>query len=404
MGTWRMAWRNLWRNRRRSLVTLSATTLALLVMIVFSGLFQGYLAGMERKILELELGDIQIFAGDYRDSPSLYTRVGDAEALTRRLEAAGFRASPRVLGGGLAAAGDSSVGAMLVGVEVARDAQVSRTHASVARGAWLDPADPRGVVVGWRLARTLGVEPGGELLLLSQAADGSTANALYRVRGVLKGIGEGIDRGGVYLNVAALRELLAIPDGVHQIVVRRPEALPLPAATAEARRLAPELDVKSWRELSPTLASYLDSTRGSVYVMFFIVYIAIGIVILNAMLMAVFERIREFGVMKALGMGPGSVMALILCESALLTGLAVAIGTTLSLPALRYLSRTGLDMGVANGVSLMGIAFDTVWRAQISRATFSAPITILVVVVALAVAYPALKAALIRPVEAMTHR
>lgn len=400
----RLAWRNLWRNPRRTLVTVAATTLALLTMILAAALFDGFLQGTERKVLDLELGDVQIFAGDYRDNPSLYTRIEDAEAVVRRLEQAGYAASPRLLGGGLGAAGGTSAGVALYGVEVDRDARVSQVHAAIARGAWLDPRDPGGVVIGWRLSRTLGIEPGAELILLSQAADGSTANARYTVRGVLKSISDGLDRGGVYLDAAAFRTLMAVPTGAHKIVVRRPKAVGLDAAAGAIQRLCPGLDVKTWRELSPTLASYLDSARGSMYVMFFIVYVCIGIVILNAMLMAVFERIREFGVMKALGLSPGAVLGLILCETALMTGLSIAIGAALSVPILRYLTHTGLDMGRSAGGSFMGLAFDPVWRAAVSRGTYTGPITLLCAIVAVAVVYPALKAALIRPIEAMTHR
>ena len=139
-------------------------------------------------------------------------------------------------------------------------------------------------------------------------------------------------------------------------------------------------------------------------VFFFIIYIAIGIVIMNAMLMAVFERIREFGVLKALGMGPGQVLILILLESSIITGLAVVIGAALATPTLFYLQNTGLDLGSLSGMSVMGSSFDSTWHATINANTFATPILVLVIIVGIAVLYPALKAAMIRPVDAMTHR
>jgi putative ABC transport system permease protein len=137
--------------------------------------------------------------------------------------------------------------------------------------------------------------------------------------------------------------------------------------------------------------------------MFFIVYVAIGILILNAMLMAVFERIREFGVLKALGAGPLDVMRLMLVESTIQTGIAILVGATLAVPGLWYLSNTGIDLAQLGGVTIMGIAWDPVWRAAVQADIFTRPILVLVSVVALAVLYPALKAALIRPVDAMYH-
>ena len=393
----------MWRNRRRTIVTVAAMTLALFVMILYAALMEGYLRGMERNILDLEVGDVQVFAEDYRENPSLWTRIEDPDALLESLDAAGFPASARLLGFGLAAAGESSAGVSFRGIDVERDATVSGIHDELAHGEWLDPADPGGVVLGRRLARMLGVEPGDEILVLSQGADGSMAYDLYRVRGVLRGVGDATDRTGVFMNAETFRELLVVPEGAHQIIVRRPPELALASAAGSIARMAAGFDVKTWRQLLPTLASLLDSARGLIFAMFFITYLAVGILILNAMLMAVFERVREIGVMKALGVDPLEVLAMMIAESAIQTGLALLVGVGLSVPALLYLSRVGIDLGSLAGVAVMGVAMDPIWRASVHPSAYSGPITALVVIVALAVIYPAAKAALIEPVEAMRY-
>jgi len=260
------------------------------------------------------------------------------------------------------------------------------------------------VVIGRRLARTLNVGPGDELVVLSQAADGSMANDLYEVRGVLKGIGDAVDRGGVFMTEAAFRKLFVFPGGAHRIVVRSPQKVLLAAAATEVEGLAPGLEVKTWRQLHPTLSSMMDSTSSVIYVMFSIVYLAIGILILNAMLMAVFERIREFGVIKALGVGPGGVLRLIFAESAIQTCVALLVGGLLSIPGSWYLATEGFEITSMAGVSISGVAFDPVWRSSISTETFTGPVIMLVVIVAIAVLYPAIKAARIRPVEAIRHQ
>jgi ABC-type lipoprotein release transport system permease subunit len=399
-----MAWRNVWRNRRRSAVTIAAMSLALLVMILYAALMEGYLRGMERSVLDLELGDLQVFAGDYRTKPSLDTRIDDPSRLLALLDEAGFRATARLLAFGLAAGEESSAGASFRGVDVERDATVSDIHEHVERGRWLDPADPKGVVLGRRLARTLGVGLDEEIVVLSQGADAALAAELYRVRGVLRGISDATDRTGIFMTSDAFRELLVVESGAHQIIVRRPSGLDLEAASLRILELAPDFDVRTWRELVPTIASLLDSARGVMIAMFVIVYLAVAILILNAMLMAVFERIREFGVLKALGVGPFAVLELILVESAILTALAVAIGVAVSLPLLWFLVRVGIDLRALAGTSVMGVAMDPVWRAFVDASVFTRPIVTLLAVVAVAVGYPALKAALIRPVEAMHYR
>jgi ABC-type lipoprotein release transport system permease subunit len=404
MSVWKMAWRNVWRNRRRTLATVGAMTLALLVMILYSGVVAGYLHRMQRNILDLELGDLQIHAENYRNDPSIYAAVEDPGALLARLDEAGYRSSARLLATGLAAAGDSSSGVGFIGVDVERDAQVSDVHKHVAEGEWLDPAASEGVVIGRRLARTLNVGLGDELVVLSQAADGSMANDLYRVRGVLKSIGDAVDRTGVFMTEAAFRELFVFTEGAHRIIVRSPAAVELAAAESEVVGLAPGLEVRTWRQLLPTLSSMMDSVSSVMYTMFLIIYLAIGILILNAMLMAVFERIREFGVLKALGVGPGGVLRLIFAETAIQTGVALLVGGLLSIPANWYLATEGLVLTGLGDLTVHGIAFDPVWRSVVTAETYTGPIFTLVFIVAIAVLYPAIKAARIRPVEAIHHQ
>jgi ABC-type lipoprotein release transport system permease subunit len=400
----KMAWRNLWRNPRRSLVTMGTMTVALCALLLLSGLMRGMLSGLERNVVDLETGDVQIFARGYQEKPSLYVRIADPAALLARLDRAGYPASPRLRASGLAAAGSHSGGALLVGVEVARDHRVSRVDREVADGSWLDAGDDKGVVIGRRLARTLGVGPGGEILLLANGADGSMANELYRVRGVLRSMGDAIDRGGVFMTAAAWRSLLVVPDGAHQIIVRRPTGVDLATARATVAGLAAGHEVRSWPELLPTVASIMDTQRGSLVMLYIIVYVAVGIVILNAMMMAVFERIRELGVLKAVGMSGASVFALMAIEGAWQTVLALALGLALALPALGYLAHHGIDMAALGGVHYQGIAFDSLWRAEVDGATFVGPIATLLIVVAVAMTFPAWKAARLQPVDAMRYR
>ncbi len=177
----------------------------------------------------------------------------------------------------------------------------------------------------------------------------------------------------------------------------------LEAAAAELREIASGADARSWRELLPTIASYLDSARAAIQIVFFVVYIAIGILILNAMLMAVFERIREFGVLKALGVEPRQVMAMIFLESGIQTALALAAGVLLSIPGLWYLIRFGIDMGSLAGAPVMGLAMSSVMYALVTPLTYAGPILVLLVIVFAAVLYPAFKAATIAPVDAMRY-
>jgi ABC-type lipoprotein release transport system permease subunit len=399
-----MAWRNIWRNRRRTIVTTAAMALVLLVTILYSGMVEGMLVNLEADALDFEVGAVQVFARGYQDKPSLYRRIDDADDVVRKLGEAGLAATARLLGAGLAASGEFSAGVQIRGIDIEHDGRVLVLSGQVAEGAWLDGGDPLGVVIGRKLAHTLGAGPGTELILLSQAADGGIANELYRVRGVLRSVGEATDRAGVFMSTAAFRDLMTLEGGAHQIIVRRPRQMTLDEVAAAVREAAPDRDVQTWKEIIPALATMVESTRGLIQFVFFIFNVVVAIVILNAMLMAVFERINEIGVLKALGAGPASVLKLIYLESMMQVGLAILAGVSVSVPALWYLAAVGIDMRSIAGVSVMGIAMMSQWKAVVAPHVYVGPVFMLVFVVSIAVLYPSVKAAFIDPIEAMHHR
>ena len=400
----RLALRNAFRNRRRSLVTVAAMALALFFMVLYAGLSVGYLHHMRQNVLDLELGELQVTTRTYANDPSLYDVMDDGEAVLERIERAGFPAAGRLSAVALVAAEATSAAAAIRGVDPARDRTVSRLADHVQRGSFLHDEADGGAVLGRRLARTLGVGPGDEVVLLGQAADGSSADRVLPVRGVLAAITDEVDRGGVYVSQRVFRDLFAVPRGFHRIIVRTPDGVDLDDARRTVAALAVPHAVRTFRDLAPQLASMVDSMQAALYFMYAIVYVAIGIVLTNTMLMAVFERIREFGVLKAVGMGPWSVLAVVLGETAMLTFVAAAVGLLASLPALAALVRWGIDLSSLQGdLSLAGVALDPIWRARVTPDVFAGPTVSFFAISLLAALYPAAKAASITPVAAMRH-
>jgi ABC-type lipoprotein release transport system permease subunit len=398
-----MAWRNVWRNSRRSLITIAAMALALWTELIYSGLVSGMVADMAEDVTEYDLGDIQVFSENWTHRPSLHETV-DAATLVPKLEEAGVAVAPRLQAGGLAASGELSAGVALVGIDPVRDPKVLAISTAVTDGEWLDPADPGGVVVGRGLARTLALKPGSELVVLSQGADGSMANDLLHVRGVLASVASGTDRGNVMMTEGRFRELMALPAGAHRLVLRAAPGADLKAATAQVESLAPGTDVQSWQELNPLLAQMLGAVKVQVAIVYFILYVAVAILVLNAMLMAIFERIREFGVLKAIGYSPMQVFSLMVLEGLVQAGVATVVGSLLALPVMYWLSTEGLQIAGLAGVRMMGMTMPPVWHGVYTLDVVAVPLVMLFGIVLAAVVYPAAKAAWIRPVEAIHHQ
>ena len=405
MLTPRIAIRNLFRNKRRTIITTGAMSFALAIMIIYSGLSEGFVRKFEIHAVSLDLSWIQIHAPGYRNDPSIYRKIDNPEQIILKLKAAGFEASPRLYGYALAAAGMSSAGVRLRGVDVARESLVTELYRHVAKGEWLSAEDSNGVVIGRKLAKTLGVSISDEIVILGQAADGSMANDLFKVKGILKTVSEEIDRSGFFMTIPAFRRLLALDQGVHEIVMKPPDDMLLEDAKVLAAGAAPGLEVLDWKQLQPALAQLLQSSDVSLFLLYIIAYAAIGMVILNAMLMAVFERIREFGIMKAIGISPWQIISMIFIETVLQTAMATAIGVGVGLPLSYYLIDHGINLAkFGGGMAIAGIAMDPVWSSHVTVRSVINPILFMMGIVLIAVIYPGIKAAMVRPIKAIYHR
>ena len=400
-----MASRNVIRNWRRTLVTTLAMGFAGFIMILFASLTEGLLYTSERNAVAMNLGDMQIHAEGYRDDPDLYKRIGNASDLVRKLQQAGFHAAQRVYGFGLAAAGSASAGVQLRGIDLTNEATVTQIHKHVMQGNWLADTDPKGVVIGKKLGRTLNVKLGDEVVIIGQASDGSMANDLYTVRGILKSIGEEVDRAGFFMVERAFRELMVLPQGAHEITVMRPDrSRDLESATTQVAALAPGYETLNWRSLRPVIARILDLADAQTIVMVLITYVAVAMIVLNAMLMSVFERIRELGVMKAIGVTPWQILLLIYVETMAQVTVASIIALSSGWSVARYFQNNGIDLSaIAGSTSFGGVAIDPIWYAYVTKEAVIIPIVFLFIIAAAAVIYPAIKAAVIRPVKAIYY-
>ncbi|MFA7382183.1 MAG: FtsX-like permease family protein [Desulfurivibrionaceae bacterium] len=401
------AFRNFNRARTRTRITVAAMAFACAIMIFYASLLEGWLAGMEKNAVGMDLGEFQVHARGYRADPDLYKRIAGEEEVLAQLDRAGFVAAPRLYASGLAAAGNASSGIELRGVDLLREPLVTDIHQHVWQGQWLAEDDPAGVVVGRKLARILGLKLGDEVVVVAQAADGSMANELFRVRGILKSVSEGVDRGGFFLAAAAFRRLMLVPQGVQQIVVKRRQASEdLTRATGRLARLLPCYEVRNWRQLQPVLARLFEMSDVSLVIMLLITYAAVGILTLNALLMSVFERIPEFGVMKALGFSPWGLFAMIVVESMLQVTVAVFLALAAGLPLSFYFAIHPIDFSsfVQSSSTIAGVALDAKWYCVVTVNSVVLPVIFLYLVAGLAILYPALKAAMLKPLAAIYHR
>ncbi|MCB9781051.1 MAG: ABC transporter permease [Alphaproteobacteria bacterium] len=412
-----MAWRNLWRHGRRTFITAAAMGVSVAFVMAMLAYVDGMYGKMAEIMIDQATGHVQVHHPDYPGTRALDDTVKDAGA---RIEALGglpeTRAiAPRLNGYALLGGEKKTSGAQLVGVDPVREADVLPVHDRVKEGRWLSPEPAREIVLGRGLADTLEVGVGDQVVAMTQAADGSLGNDLYEVVGISTSGSVTLDRMGAWLHLQDVQSLLVLPDQVHQITIlaptseariNDPDVLAAAAAVRGVVGDSDDLEILTWWEASPQTAEMMGMSDASAGIMLVIVFGVAGLGILNTMLMSVFERTKELGVMKALGTRPWAIVQLVLWESLLLGAMAAVGGLALGGVLDWLLVTQGLSLTTGDGeqLSSMGVLFDPVIYGVVKPERIVTTVVSLLVVAVLAALWPALRAARLEPVQAMQDR
>jgi len=404
MMTLRMAWRNLWRNWKRTAITFAAVSFSTAVLIASYALMIGWTDVMEKSVTDLSVGEVQIHHPRYRSERSFYDTVEEPEKILAAAQRQEVAASARSFGYGLLSSGPKSAGAQFWGVLPETEKSVSDLPVNLLEGEYLGPAPERAVVLGRKLARSLGARTGSELVVVVQAADGSLGNDLYTVAGIFKGVGETHDRSLAVVHRLDFDELFVSPGKVHEIVLNTRGAVDPELAAAAILPSAGMNEVITWRQLMPTLSQMLDSMIASVLLFGAIFLLAAGVGVLNTMLMATYERIPEFGLIKAIGASPWRILREISTEALVLGFFGSAAGGAGGVViALRFQHRP-LDLTMfVEELNFMGIAVASEVPFALTPGCVYGPVLAMWAVSVLAALWPAIRAARMKPVEALSH-
>jgi len=410
---WRLGSRNLGRNRRRTLITALGLGVGYFAVVFIVGWADGLTAELLENGTGLLSGQIQLHDREYRPERSLYDTIGgrdgtDVPALLERVVADPdiAAATPRVYAGGLVSSGESTVAGMLMGIDVEREARVSRILSGLTRGR-LPRADAREILVGEETARQLGVKPGAEVVLVAPAADGSMGNDLFSVSGIFRtGMAE-LDGGFGLVPIRPLQKLLALEPGrVHEIAATTPDAW---QAREAGRRLQlalpPELgvEVADWTELRPEMLEYTHLLQSWYYIVIFIVFSVAIFGVANTLLMATWERRREFAVMLALGTTPFAVVLTVVLEALALGLVSLAVGAAFTFPLIAWWHAAPPDLSWVYGDFTM---FGALVRPSL-RVEFNLPMSLWAALALLVTAlasslYPAVRAARVPPADTLS--
>lgn len=395
-----LAWRNVWRNPRRTVITLIVVSVGLWSILFFNSLLNGWIQSSKDAALKLLMGEGQIHAVGYMDDPNvdLLMKPPSGELLDALNSDTIENWAQRIIVPGVVQSEYKTLPVNFLGVEPDAEHRISTIPGDVVQGRYLDSVDDDGIILGKHMVERLKTDLGRRVIVMSQNTDGTMSEWSFDVVGIFDS-DQGVEDFNIFTGLAVAQEFLLLEDEIAQVVVTLPDEAELNPSIQVLKEAAPDLDVRTWKELNLFLAMTDDFMGIYIFVWLAIVFSMMAIGIVNTQLMAVFERTQEFGLLRALGMQPRRVLLMVTIESAVLVGAGVLIGAVLAVLTV-WGFRGGLDLTAyaraLEMVQMGSIIYLKYHPAQMVQ--FSVIIWILGILVAL---WPARRASKCSPQEAM---
>jgi len=399
----RLAWRNLWRNNRRTLIMLVTIAVGIWAMIFMTALMRGMVNEMVRDAVKVLPGHVQIHHPDYLDDPNIVNSIEEHPdgILLQVLNGPDIVAwSSRVRVAAIISSARESRSITLLGVDPATESEVSFVAGNIVQGSFLNDGDDDGIIVGRKLTETLETGLGKRIVIMSQDPDNEIVDRGFRITGVFDANTEALEEGYVFTGVTAAQNFLGIPGRVHEVAIVGRGFRQIDGMYQAVKNAAgPNFSVLPWTELNSYLGTMLGVMDGFVLVWFMVVFLALSFGLVNTLVMAIFERVREIGLMLALGVKPMIILAQIVVESVCLLFFGALTGNLVAWLTIRPL-QDGIDLSsYAEGLEMFG--YSTILYPEMTvEDVFTANVVVLSLGI-IASLFPAIRASRYQPVEAL---
>ena len=400
-----ISWRNVWRNPKRTALILIAVIIGAWAMLFFAALSRGTMESMLANSLDTLTGHIQIQKPEYRDDPVVYNRIDDPEPLWPILERElppGTTWVKRIEVNGVASNARNAEGVTIVGIEPDKEKAVSFYGDNIVEGRMLNHDDAYGIVIGKALLDAFETKLGRKIVLMTQGADEKTSSRAFKIRGVYRAELKATEKRFVFITLPAARTLLGVTNAVTNVCIKLHDRDAVDVVADAIRKELPTgLTSLTWGQMLPLLTGYIEMFDSFMLLWYLVIFVAMAFGLINTMLMAVLERTREFGLLKALGMKPLWIVRGVLTECLILLSIGLTIGNLLGFLSIQAFSR-GIDLSfLAEGAEYFGMG-NIIVPFLILKDIISVNAVILVLGLIVCL-YPALKAGRITPVEAMAQ-
>jgi putative ABC transport system permease protein len=397
-----LAWRNIWRNKRRSLIIIAAIAVGLLCGLFASAVMFGMGDSLINNTIDRDLGHIQIHTISFEDDKLLTDTIPSAKNILSEIKSQRnvTGASARLILEGMISSATSSGGVRITGIIPDDERNVTTVHNQIIKGSYFNDDDANQILLGYKLADNLGIRERSRVVLSFQGLDGSIIYGAFRVTGIFRTESTMFDRSTVFVREDDLFTLLDSDPIYHEVAIRVNSVQNVDTLYSILKASLDRLSVKSWKDLAPELKLMDEMIGLQLNIFLGVILFALLFGITNTMLMSVMERVREFGVLMAIGMKRRRVFSMIILETITLSLVGGVVGMILASVTIAYFGVAGINLSAfAAGLSEWGLGAILYPTLPIY---FYASITVMILFTAIfSAVYPAIKAIRLKPAAAI---
>lgn len=407
-----LGWRNLWRNKRRTIIILTAVVIGISSMIVMAAFSRGTMQGMLHNTINNLVGHIKIEHEQHLADPAIEYRIANPEKIISQVEGVlptGSKIVQRIRADAMLSTSREHVGLELVGIKPDQEQGVSFIGRSPAKETLFNKHKKGGIVIGRSLLKKINGKLGQKVVITCQGADGNNIAKAFRIRGVFTTELESTERTFAFVQLHTLQQMLGVGNDITEIAIQLPdiggsppEDLATITTLLQKNLTGTPLLTRNWRQMLPAISSYLELFDGFMLIWYLIVFLAMAFGLVNTMLMAVYERMREFGLLQALGMRPGCIIRMVMSELLLLLTIGCCIASAGAFLTVHVFFASGIDLAVfAEGAEFWGIS--RIIYPLLTPWDIIAANSVVLLLGLLTGLYPALRATKFSPVKTMRH-
>lgn len=398
-----IAWKNIWRNRVRSGVIISAITIGMFAGVFTATFYKGWINQRLAAGVETEVSHIQVHHPDFGENFELKNSIPESEKLSDEIANEEFvsGASSRMVAQAMIASSETGTGVKILGIDPKMEKTVTNLYTKIPDGQYFEGVKRNPILIGKKLAEKLKVKLHSKLVVTLQDSQGHLTNEAFRVCGIYS-VGNGMfEEMNVFVLKTDLARFVQLDESTtHELVVHLKDHDQLAEKTELLAKKHNRLLVQNWKQMAPELG--LLNEYGNIYIYFFIgiILLSLGFGIVNTMLMAVMERVKEIGMLMAIGMSKFRVFWMLMLETVLLTLTGGFFGILLGIAVTLATMKTGINLSFyAEGLEDMGyssLVFPVVEFEMVGVIVLLVLITGLIASI-----YPARKALKYKPAEAI---